>query len=191
LTTLRRPSSFRVERFAPERLADFDRVHSDERGAGWCKCVAWWVPTWDGFGARTAEQNASLRRDLCERGEWDGLLAYDGDDAIGWCQVGPRDRLQKLVSQLGLPADPDTWAVTCFLVAPGWRRRGVARALLAAAVRAARDAGARRIEGYPAAGGSFDDDDAWTGTASMFDRAGFAVAVDSRPRLVVSLDLGS
>ena len=190
MTTLRRPSSFRVERFAPERLADFDRVHSDERGAGWCKCVAWWVPTWDGFGARTAEQNASLRRDLCERGEWDGLLAYDGDDAIGWCQVGPRDRLHKLASQLALDADPHAWAVTCFLVAPHMRRRGVASALLAAAVQAARDAGARRIEGYPTVGASLHDEDAWTGTVLLFERAGFEIAVDSRPRRVVSLDLG-
>lgn len=180
-----------VEPFREELLPDFRRLHSDANGAGWCSCVAWWVATWEGWGERTAEENAALRDDLCRRGEYDGLLAYVGDEPVGWCQVGPRDRLTKLVAQLELEASATTWAVTCFLVAPGWRRRGVARALLAAAVATARRSGAARLEGYPRTDAALEDGEAWTGTEALFARAGLALVRPGSPRSVVALELGS
>jgi len=92
----------RVERFGPALLDDFHRLHSDANGAGWCRCVAWWVPSWDGWGERPAAENAALREELCNAGEYDGLLAFAGDEPVGWCQLGRRDRLEKLVLQLEL-----------------------------------------------------------------------------------------
>lgn len=183
-------ASISVERFREELLPDFRRLHSEENGAGWCRCVAWWVPTWDGWGERTGEENAALRTTLCEQGEYDGLIAYLRDEPVGWCQIGPRDRLAKLLAQLHLEPSPTTWAVTCFLVAPEHRRRGVAGALLAAAVEAARAAGATRLEGYPRAGAALEDGEAWMGTEALFARAGFTVARPGSPRSVVALDLG-
>jgi GNAT superfamily N-acetyltransferase len=183
-------SAFRVERFRAGLAADFDRVHSDTNDAGWCRCVAWWVPTWDGWGERSAGENAALRAELCDRGEYDGLLAYDGDEPVGWCQVGRRDRLNKLVRQLGLEPSAATWAVSCFLVAPYARGRGVARALLGASVETARAEGGARLEGYPriAVG---EPGDLWTGPESLFLRAGFTPIGDVPPRRVYALRLGS
>jgi GNAT superfamily N-acetyltransferase len=181
--------SVRVERFGPALCGDFCGLHSDANEAGWCRCVAWWVPTWDGWGDRSAAENAALRDALGDRGEYDGLLAYDGDEPVGWCQVGQRDRLEKLVRQLDLEPSPNTWAVSCFLIAPHARGRGIARALLAAAVETARSEGATHLEGYPRREGS-DPDELWTGPEGLFLDAGFAVARDSLPRALVALELG-
>jgi GNAT superfamily N-acetyltransferase len=178
-----------VEPLSLDRLGDFRALHSDENGAGWCRCVAWWVPTWDGWGERTASENAELRERLCADGELDGLLAYDGAGTVGWCQIGQRDRLTKLVEQLGLDPDPGVWAVTCFLVAPRVRRQGVAAALLQGAIGAARAAGASRLEGYPRRGAEGPGEQ-WTGPAELFLSAGFTLLRDGTPRSVVSLDLG-
>jgi GNAT superfamily N-acetyltransferase len=182
--------TIRIERFRPGLEGDFRALHSEANDTGWCRCVAWWVPTWDGWGERTAAQNAVLRESLCDAGEYDGLLAYDGDEPAGWCQVGRRDRLAKLVAQLDLDPDPSVWAVTCFLVAPSYRRRGVATTLLAGAVAAARDAGASRLEAYPR-NDADEPADLWTGPAGLFAAAGFAVVRDGAPRSVVALDLGA
>ena len=181
--------SIRVERFTADRRHDFGAVHSDEAGGGWCQCVAWWVPTWNGWGDRTAAENAALRSDLCARGEYDGLLAYRDDDPVGWCQLGPRDRLAKLVTHLELEPDPTVWAVTCFVVRPSERHRGVARALLEVATEVARADGAKRLEGYPRVGGELEDGEAWTGVESLFAAAGFRRLRDGQPRSVWSLDL--
>lgn len=184
-------SALRIERFRAGLEGDFRALHSDRNEAGWCRCVAWWVPTWDGWGERTAEENAALRQSLCDAGEYDGLLAYDGDEPVGWCQVGPRDRLSKLVAQLELDPDRSVWAVTCFLVAPSCRRRGVAAALLAGAVAAAQDARASRLEAYPRNEPN-EPGDLWTGPAGLFAAAGFLVARDGgAPRSVVALDLAA
>jgi GNAT superfamily N-acetyltransferase len=68
------------------------------------------------------------------------------------------------------PLDPrPVWSVSCFFVRRGYRRQGVSAALLAAAIRFARHAGAPAIEAYP----STKDPSWYTGLASTFARAGF------------------
>ena len=44
---------------------------------------------------------------------------------------------------------PGVWALTCFVVRVGSRRRGLAAELLAGAVDLSRRHGARIVEGYP------------------------------------------
>ena len=65
------------------------------------------------------------------------------------------------------------------------RGRGVADRLLAAAIRSARDHGATMIEGYPVdREHRSENESAYVGTRSMFDRAGFrevAQRVPGRP----------
>ena len=104
-----------VRRLTAELVDDFFRLHSEENGCGWCCCVAWWVPTWEGWGDRSANENRALREKLFKQGEYDGYLLYVDDEPVGWCQVGPRDRLEKLVGQFSLAPDPSAWAITCFL----------------------------------------------------------------------------
>ncbi len=171
------------------RRADFYRLHGDCDDAGWCACAAWWVPTWDGWGDRTAAENHELRDALFARGEHDGLLAYAGGEPVGWCQLGPRDRLAKLVRQLTLGPDPEAWAVTCFLVAPAWRGGGVAQALLTAAVVRARDGGATHLEAFPRRGEGLAADDLWNGPEALFRAAGFVVARADATRPVLRLEL--
>lgn len=179
----------RIEPLGPDNEDGFLALHHDRHGAGWCRCVAWHVPTWDGWMERTAEQNLALRCALHAEGAHDGLLAFVGDVPVGWAQVGPRDRLPKLVAQLDLAPDPGAWAVTCLLVAPSDRHTGVASALLRAAQAHARAAGASRLEGYPRTAPIEDHGDAWTGTPALFASAGFSVVRDGEPRAVVSVGL--
>lgn len=172
-------SELEVVRFDEIRRDDFARLHSDANGAGWCRCVAWWVPTWEGWGDRTAAQNAELRDALCDAGHYDGYLAYDAGEPVGWCQAGPRDRLEKLVQQLELEPDPAVWAITCFLVAPSHRHRGVARALLRHALADFHRLGVTRVEAYPREGAGLDEGELWTGPAALFLAEGFRHASDT------------
>ena len=41
-----------VLRLGPELEEEFLVLHSDANDAGWCRCVAWHVPTWEGWGDR-------------------------------------------------------------------------------------------------------------------------------------------
>ena len=79
----------------------------------------------------------------------------------------------------------------------GYRRKGVARALLDGPDAYARDQGALALEAYPVEtdGARIHGTAAYVGVASMFEAAGFARVLemaarsDHRPRWLMRLDL--
>ena len=181
--------SFVVRRLVAGLRDDFYRVHSEEHCAEWCRCVAWWVDSWDGWGERTAAENLRLREELFDRGEYDGYLLFESDRPIAWCQVGPRDRLMRLARQFELEPDPGAWAVTCFVVVPAARGRGVAKELLAGVLEDLPARGARRVEAFPRTGDALELSELWNGPESMFRAAGFVRARVVGPRAVYVLEL--
>ncbi len=80
-----------------------------------------------------------------------GLVAYDGEEAIGWVSVGPREDYERLAYSRVLAPIDDTpvWSIVCFVVGRRSRRQGVANALLDSAIEYARDHGATTLEAYP------------------------------------------
>ncbi len=80
--------------------------------------------------------------------------------------------------------------MTCLLVRPDFRKRGVSRALARAAVDFARERGARAIEGYPMTTKNVISEELHVGTEGVFADAGFTEV--SRPTLrcvVMRVDL--
>jgi GNAT superfamily N-acetyltransferase len=161
------------------RREDFYRVHSERHGCGWCNCVAWWVPTWEGWGQRTADQNRALREDLFGRGQYDGYLLYADGQPVGWCQCGPRDRLPKLVQQFRLQPDPKVWAITCLLISPTIRKKGLAAHLLEEVLQDLRAKGVPRVQAFPRRGQNLPDEDVWTGPEALYRQAGFVLERDN------------
>lgn len=115
--------------------------------------------------------------------------------------LGPRLAFERIVRSRVIPTidDRPVWSIVCFAVSEDARGRGVARALLDAAIDHARDHGAPALEAYPIRigdGEGIHPDAAFTGTLPMFERAGFTVVADrasdpssSRQRVVVRRDL--
>jgi GNAT superfamily N-acetyltransferase len=108
------------------------------------------------------------------------MLAYRGGQVAGWLGFSPKSLVPRLQHSRTLPVGdpeswPTTWSVMCFLVRVGFRRQGVARALLDGAVAYAAAHGARRIEGYPVDGGGrrVPVSAAYVGTVDLFEAAGF------------------
>lgn len=127
-----------------------------------------------------------------------GLLAYLDGEVVGWIGFGPRPSLPRLVRSRTIPAIDDlpVWSIVCFQIRVGYRRRGIARALLAGLVDYARAAGAPGLEAYPidAAGQRVDAGFAFVGLTSMFEQAGFRRVVETaarsagRPRILMRLE---
>ena len=127
-----------------------------------------------------------------------GVLAYDGDDAVGWAAVHPRaDTSFARNRKIPHVDDLDVWSVWCIRVKPGHRKRGVSHHLLAGAVEFARSYGAAAIEGYPlhSEGARIDTTMAYVGTRALFEQAGFVKAADTTsvlngfPRILMRRDL--
>ncbi|HEX6883118.1 MAG TPA: GNAT family N-acetyltransferase [Planctomycetota bacterium] len=170
----------------PVRPSDWEALAElfGARGAcAGCWCMAWRLPRARWEAGRGAGNRRALRR-LVTSGTPPGVLAFAGERAVGWCSVAPRAEFAALAKKPSLATDWDarTWSVTCFFVAKDWRKRGLGRRLLDAAVRLARAGGATRVEGYPAPppkqGGDLPAVFAWTGLPAVFERCGFAPRTD-------------
>ena len=121
--------------------------------------------------------NKRAFKKLVTSGEAHGVLAFAGDEPVGWCSVDRRADFRSLETKRSLETDwdEDTWSVTCFFVTRGWRGKGVGGKLLAKAVEVARQNGARRLEGYPVNPytSRMPSAFAWTGLPQLFERQNF------------------
>jgi len=184
----------------PATLDRWDDVRRCLDGDGEVGC---WCQPWRGDVAKAESPPDALRRQLA--GDRDGalpppgFLAYMDHEPVGWVGVSARSIAPRLRNSRTIPAidDQDVWAIGCFRIRTGFRRRGVASALLEGVVAAAREAGVPGVEAYPIdpAGKRVDVGFAFVGLASMFDRAGFRRVVQTDghsaglPRILVRLDL--
>lgn len=121
-------------------------------------------------------------RGLCEQEVAPGVLAYDGDEVVGWAAVAPRAGLPFARSRkIPRVDDLPVWSLWCLRVRPGHRGRGISGHLVAGAVDFARSHGAPVVEGYPVdnRGAKVDLTMAYVGTRALFERAGFTKAADT------------
>jgi GNAT superfamily N-acetyltransferase len=161
-----------------------------------------WCQAPRGFSQGYGKSQPGSRRRLLQAQLSDeppaGMLAYVDGEIAGWCGFGIRPELPRLVRSRTIPKvdDQPVWSVLCFNVRVGYRRRGVAAALLAGVVDYARRSGAPGVEAYPIdpEGGRVDTGFGYVGVTPMFDTAGFRRVVetdahsDRRPRILLRLE---
>ena len=193
-------------RVVPANEASWEELQAvfGERGSP-ARCQCQWFRTaprdWRALGVedRTWRLHEETNCGDPAAEETSGLVAYLGDEPVGWCAVAPRSVYVHLrggrVVWAGRdedPADESVWAVTCFVTRTGFRRRGVSRALAAATVDYARERGARALEAYPMIVKPGEDvtwGELYVGSRGIFAAAGFAEI--SRPtvrRVVMRVD---
>jgi GNAT superfamily N-acetyltransferase len=163
-----------------------------------CACQYWRMTSGEYGRSSQEERYAALRAQLAETPA-PGLLAYLDGEPAGWVGFAPRERSGRLVRSRTIPKldDLPVWAIYCFTVRVGYRRQGIARALLDGVIAYAREEGAPALEAYPVdtAGRRIHGTAAYVGTAGMFERAGFCRVLetdaksDHLPRWLMRLDL--
>ncbi len=162
-----------------------------------CWCLSYRIPAKQNVALQGVRRGEFVRQLLAEQVP-PGVMAYDGDEPVGWAAVHPRAdtsfaRSRKIPQVDELPV----WSVWCIRVRPGHRGRGISHRLLEGAVEFARSNGAPAIEGYPVdnAGGRVDLTMAYVGTRKLFEEAGFSKASDTDsvingfPRVLMRLEL--
>jgi GNAT superfamily N-acetyltransferase len=160
----------------PERWRDFTALLGRHGGAGGCWCM-WWRQTNRDFAARKGDKKRRAMKRVVDAGREPGILAFAGDQPVGWCAVAPREEYPRLArSRILQPVDDrEVWSVVCLYIAREYRRQGVATALLEAAAAHVRRRGGRMIEGYAVEPrkGQMPDLFGFHGLAASYQRAGF------------------
>lgn len=183
---------------------DIQTVFGTRGEAASCQCQWFKILHKDWDSVSVAERAFRLRQQTdCgypDAQATTGLVAFVDGEPVGWCAVEPRSAYPRL-SNMRVPwsdrnedkDDETVWAVTCFMVRTGFRRRGISRALARAAVDYARERGAHALEGYPMVDRP-NEEIAWpsemyVGTRSIFADAGLAeVTKPTKRRYVMRID---
>jgi GNAT superfamily N-acetyltransferase len=192
--------------------SDLQAVFGASDYSGRCYCQRFHTRGWFWAQATDEQRREQLRAqancgDPSEQAATTGLVAYLGApgktgarEPVGWVAVEPRieyPRLQGLPTVWkGRPAedkqDDSVWAVTCFAVRRGYRKRGITYALAAAAVGYAKANGARAIEAYAMItqpGKEITWGELHVGARQVFAEAGFTeVSRPSVRRVVMRID---
>ena len=194
------PAGLEIHPVTPERWNDLVTLFetSPVLGSCWCMSLRLRASEFSRFGAEARRRNREMMHGLVTAGTIPGLLAYAGGRPAGWISIGPREEFARL--RRSPRRDPvndlSVWSIVCFYTRREYRRQGMTRALIQAAVHYAAAHGAAAVEAYPLAawGEQVGASDAYTGMASTFRDLGFSevgVAGKNRgqPRLVMHCDL--
>lgn len=175
----------------PDLMEALGTVLRGSWGAGcWCmypRLTAAQTRELPGSGAANQRRRQAMTQ-LAGRQRAPGLLVFEGDEPVGWIAIAPRTELARIETSRATPRvdDVDVWVIPCVTVRKTARGRGIALALIRAAVAYATEHGAPAVEAYPRAGAArTGDDNAYFGTEPLFQRAGFKVVrppLENRPR---------
>jgi GNAT superfamily N-acetyltransferase len=170
----------KVRPLTPDLWPALEDLFGREGACHGCWCMYWRIGP--AYRRRPAQHNKAEFRQVVKQGPPPGLLAFHDDLAVGWCQLGPRENLAWFPREWRLKPVDDipVWSISCMYVRKHYRRRGVSSVLIAAALKAAKHAGAPALEAYPF-DASVSGTSSSTGYASAFARAGFRTVVRRIP----------
>ncbi|NEA30553.1 GNAT family N-acetyltransferase [Streptomyces sp. SID13031] len=162
-----------------------------------CWCLSYRIPSKVNNELRGPERGEYVEK-LCRQKPAPGVLAYEGDEPVGWAAVAPRAETQ-FAGNRRIPHVDDlpVWSLWCIRVRPGHRKSGLSHVLIEGAVEFARANGAPMVEAYPLDNGDAKVDltMAYAGIRKNFERAGFVKTADTTStlaghrRVLMRLDL--
>jgi predicted GNAT family acetyltransferase len=169
----------RVVPLTPDLWPAFEHVFGKQGACAGCWCTYWRMPRKQYDEARGTDAKQFFKQRV-KHGPPPGVLAFIGDEAVGWLQIGPRadtpqwNSTRRATAPLneGDAEDERVWGATCFYIKSTARGQGVMSALVKGGVAYARENGARFVEACPI-DGKVGNVDAYVGVMSVFERAKF------------------
>lgn len=174
-----------VRELTPSDWPQVEELFGQRGACGGCWCMHWrrekGGKAWE---AVKGSPNRKAFKKLVENGEAHGILAFDGECPIGWCNFGRRSEFPRLdrTKAYGLdgPGEPSTdqiWSINCLFITKDYRNLGLSQQMVEAAVKAIRKRKGRIIEAYPVTltldGQKLPAAFAYTGPELIYQRIGF------------------
>ncbi len=137
-----------------------------------CYCQFYRCPE-EEWGGRTAQINRVCSAQMIQKGDMNGFLAYVDGKPVAWCYADDRSKFTRLDGFYGECENSlKIGAVVCFVVAPEYRRKGIAKRLLEYAAEDFKKRGYDALDAYPRLDGKTEAEN-YHGPVQMYLRQGF------------------
>ncbi|MFX1448747.1 MAG: GNAT family N-acetyltransferase [Promethearchaeota archaeon] len=169
-----------IKPLIPELVEDFlfffDNIaFSDNPEWGSCYCQFYhFAGNMEEWKKTTKEQNRNAAKTLIGEEKMKGFIAFVNDEPVGWCNINSKDVYEKspIDNRSEDALKGKIASVVCFLIAPAYRKKGVARKLLQFAIEFLKEKSYSYIEAYPRKG-ELSDAHSYHGPVSLFTSEGF------------------
>lgn len=172
------PAELTVKEYSQDTWADFEALfgkHKGVRGGCWC---TYHLCTSAQYEKMTKDERRDFQKELAYQGRGSGIIVYDQDTPIAWCQFGlaerfPRYDRMRAYQALNLPVElQPRWRISCIFVDKHRRKEGLAQFALHSAVDFIRNHGGGVVESFPleVPGTRYPP---YTGTIKMYQKEGF------------------
>ena len=119
-----------------------------------------------------------------------GYLAYDGEQAIGWCNVADIESYAGFVPDFARKnICGKTISIVCFEIAPEYRGKGIASAFIDRICTDAKSQGYEAVEGYAKLSDKRNEYD-YQGPLRLYQKAGFVEVLCNDGQVVMRKLLG-
>ena len=198
-----------IRKLTPELADDFfdffdNRAFTDNSPEGPCYCTRFQMTREqekiefdqvEAYGGGSTGFMRVLRKiadQQIESGALKGYLAFVDGMAIGWCNANDKANFPVESgngARFHAPVEKREKAVVCFEIAPAFRGKGVATALLQRVVTDAKAEGYIAVEGFPVARAErYEWDNA--GPIRLYEKTGFVKVAEQNERAVMRKELG-
>ena len=116
-----------------------------------------------------------------------GYLAYLDEKPVGWCNVNSKENYAKIPFKE--KSKDKIVSLICFIIAPSYRKQGIARNMLKYACSTSQEGGYDIFEAYPRKGETLSDAHSYHGPVSLFDSEGFIVVNEDEHFLLMRKSL--
>ncbi|MFO7636154.1 MAG: hypothetical protein R6W96_02460 [Clostridia bacterium] len=169
----------RTEELSSTTWKDFEALFAKHKGVrGGCWCTFHRCSSTTHFEQMNREERRKFHQELTMKGEGYGLLLYDENVPVAWCQFGPANAFPRYdrgrdYTKLTIADDwKPQWRISCIFVDKDCRRKGLSHIALSSAIQLIRKKGGGVVEAFP-----FDIPGAkrpsYTGSVAMYMREGF------------------
>lgn len=145
---------FSIKKLCPELLQDylffFDNIVFSEH-PDWSKCYCYSFH----FTGKDEEWNKTANREavtkLIQENKMRGYMVYSNSTPIGWVNVNNRNNYERLTTiyKLDDNSKEKIASIVCFLIHPDFRRKGIAKLLIAEIIQDYTMAEYDYLEAYP------------------------------------------
>jgi hypothetical protein len=103
----------------------------------------------------TRDERKEFQKELAHQGRGYGLLVYDGETPVAWCQFGPAEGFPRYnrgraYGKLAFGAEEvPQWRISCLFADKHRRREGLAKFALHSAIVSIRKRGGGVVEAFP------------------------------------------